>query len=193
MLRAQDGVGACGPCVSLVPIGYRPDKYDDHWRYDPRFTGSFDDDPEPRRDLYGEEADRRSVHSEHSAQSLRSRRSSFSSHSQQVGSCCGLGSGQDRAADVQELISPLCVSKSQVYRSHNVSTGSFHGDYAYSVYAGTFPEWPAVEQGVWALSVLKRFLLAWQGRGVVGLILLGLIPAVPFPGLGLSRGARLPA
>ncbi|KAF7486947.1 protein transport protein Sec16A [Marmota monax] len=125
----------------------RPEKYDDHWRYDPRFTGSFDDDTEPPRDPYGEEVDRRSVHSEHSAQSLRSthslpsRRSSLSSHSHQ----------------------------SQVFRSHNVTTGSFevppppgsfHGDYAYGTYSSNFgsahgfPEysypadtgWPAVDQ-----------------------------------------------
>ncbi|XP_048669273.1 protein transport protein Sec16A isoform X6 [Marmota marmota marmota] len=127
--------------------GDRPEKYDDHWRYDPRFTGSFDDDTEPPRDPYGEEVDRRSVHSEHSARSLRSthslpsRRSSLSSHSHQ----------------------------SQVFRSHNVTTGSFevppppgsfHGDYAYGTYSSNFgsahgfPEysypadtgWPAVDQ-----------------------------------------------
>ncbi|XP_058441895.1 protein transport protein Sec16A isoform X3 [Marmota monax] len=127
--------------------GDRPEKYDDHWRYDPRFTGSFDDDTEPPRDPYGEEVDRRSVHSEHSAQSLRSthslpsRRSSLSSHSHQ----------------------------SQVFRSHNATTGSFevppppgsfHGDYAYGTYSSNFgsahgfPEysypadtgWPAVDQ-----------------------------------------------
>ncbi|XP_021036751.1 protein transport protein Sec16A isoform X5 [Mus caroli] len=125
----------------------RPEKCDDHWRYDPRFTGSFDDDAELHRDPYGEEADRRSIHSEHSARSLRSthslpsRRSSLSSHSQQ----------------------------SQIYRSHHVTggsfeaphaPGSFHGDYAYGTYASNFsgahgfPEysypadtsWPAVEQ-----------------------------------------------
>ncbi|XP_042536870.1 protein transport protein Sec16A isoform X1 [Dipodomys spectabilis] len=127
--------------------GDRLEKCDDHWRYDPRFTGSFDDDTEPHRDPYGEEVDRRSVHSEHSARSLRSghslpsRRSSLSSHSHQ----------------------------SQIYRSQNVTTGSFeapppsgsfHGDYVYGTYGsniGTthgFPEygypvdgtWPAVEQ-----------------------------------------------
>ncbi|XP_045419915.1 protein transport protein Sec16A isoform X7 [Lemur catta] len=127
--------------------GDRPEKSDDPWRYDPRFTGSFDDDPEPHRDPYGEEADRRSVHSEHSARSLRSahslpsRRSSLSSHSHQ----------------------------SQIYRSHNVTAGSyeaplppgsFRGDYAYGTYGSTFhgaqrfPEcgyptdsgWSAVEQ-----------------------------------------------
>lgn len=125
----------------------RPEKCDDHWRYDPRFTGSFDDDAEIHRDPYGEEADRRSIHSEHSARSLRSthslpsRRSSLSSHSHQ----------------------------SQIYRSHHVTggsfeaphaPGSFHGDYAYGTYASNFsgahgfPEysypadtsWPAVEQ-----------------------------------------------
>ncbi|XP_005083704.1 protein transport protein Sec16A isoform X2 [Mesocricetus auratus] len=125
----------------------RPEKCDDHWRYDPRFTGSFDDDTELHRDPYGEEVDRRSIHSEHSARSLRSahslpsRRSSLSSHSHQ----------------------------SQIYRSHNVTggsfeaphaPGSFHGDYAYGTYdnnfsgAHGFPEysypadtsWAAVEQ-----------------------------------------------
>ncbi|XP_052037865.1 protein transport protein Sec16A isoform X4 [Apodemus sylvaticus] len=125
----------------------RPEKCDDHWRYDPRFTGSFDDDTDLHRDPYGEEADRRSIHSEHSARSLRSthslpsRRSSLSSHSHQ----------------------------SQMYRSHHVTggsfegphaPGSFHGDYAYGTYASNFsgahgfPEysypadssWPAVEQ-----------------------------------------------
>ncbi|KAL1787003.1 transport protein Sec16A isoform X7 [Sigmodon hispidus] len=125
----------------------RPEKCDDHWRYDPRFTGSFDDDTELHRDPYGEEVDRRSIHSEHSARSLRSthslpsRRSSLGSHSHQ----------------------------SQIYRSHNVTggsfdaphaPGSFHGDYAYGTYTSNFngahgfPEynysadtsWPAVEQ-----------------------------------------------
>ncbi|XP_066222800.1 protein transport protein Sec16A isoform X6 [Saccopteryx leptura] len=121
----------------------RPERYDDPWRYDPRFTGSFDDDPEPHRDPYGEDADRRSVHSERSGHSLRSapsmhsHHSSFSGHSQQ----------------------------SQVYRSHNVTVGpyeappppgSFHGDYAYDAYSSAqgFPEygypvdagWPTAEQ-----------------------------------------------
>ncbi|XP_050570505.1 protein transport protein Sec16A isoform X15 [Cygnus atratus] len=72
------------------PYGNRHDRYEDHWRYDPRFTGSFDDEAEPHRDPYGDEFDRRSVHSEHSAHSLRSshsvhsHRSSFSSRSQQA-------------------------------------------------------------------------------------------------------------
>ncbi|KAM6400148.1 protein transport protein Sec16A isoform 3-T3 [Rhynochetos jubatus] len=71
------------------PYGNRHDRYEDNWRYDPRFTGSFDDESEPHRDPYGDEFDRRSVHSEHSGHSLRSSRSvhshqsSFSSRSQQ--------------------------------------------------------------------------------------------------------------
>ena len=77
--------------LPLPAASSRPEKYDDRYRYDPRFTGSFDDEPEPPRDPYGEEADRRSEHSAHSARSLRSapslqsRRSSFSAHSRQVG------------------------------------------------------------------------------------------------------------
>ncbi|EMP34624.1 Neurogenic locus notch like protein 1 [Chelonia mydas] len=72
------------------PYGNRQDRYEDHWRYDPRFAGSFDDETEPHRDPYGDEFDRRSVHSEHSAHSLRSshsvhsHQSSFSSRSQQT-------------------------------------------------------------------------------------------------------------
>ncbi|XP_065709599.1 protein transport protein Sec16A isoform X5 [Patagioenas fasciata] len=71
------------------PYGSRYDRYEDNWRYDPRFAGSFDDESEPHRDPYGDDFDRRSVHSEHSGHSLRSSRSvhshqsSFSSRSQQ--------------------------------------------------------------------------------------------------------------
>lgn len=85
--------GSIGPGGTLpeprpLPLCFpRPEKYDDHWRYDPRFTGSFDDEPEPHRDPYGEEVDRRS---EHSARSLHS---SFSSHSHQVGGRAGAGLG----------------------------------------------------------------------------------------------------
>ncbi|XP_049751739.1 protein transport protein Sec16A isoform X1 [Elephas maximus indicus] len=105
--------------------GDRPERYDDPWRYDPRFTSSFEEDAELHREPYGEEGDRRSVHSEHSAQSLHSapslhsRRSSVSAHSQQ----------------------------SQIYRNHNVTAGSydptalpgsFRGDYGYGTYGSDF-------------------------------------------------------
>ncbi|XP_021269478.1 protein transport protein Sec16A isoform X5 [Numida meleagris] len=108
------------------PYGNRHDRYEDRWRYDPRFTGSFDDETEPHRDPYGDEFDRRSVHSEHSGHSLRSshsvhsHRSSFSSRSQQ----------------------------SQLYRSNHDLTAnayettaqavSLHTDYPYGGYAPNF-------------------------------------------------------
>uniref|UniRef100_A0A7M4FWJ9 Protein transport protein sec16 n=1 Tax=Crocodylus porosus TaxID=8502 RepID=A0A7M4FWJ9_CROPO len=132
----------------VYPYSNRQEQYEDHWRYDPRFTGSFDDESEPRRDPYGDEFDRRSVHSEHSSHSLHSsrsihsRHSSFSSRSQQ----------------------------SQLYRSNNDLTAnafeattqpvSLHTNYPYGGYATTFDGqptfteygysgetgWPAVEQ-----------------------------------------------
>ncbi|XP_075761504.1 protein transport protein Sec16A isoform X3 [Pelodiscus sinensis] len=130
------------------PYNNRPDQYEDHWRYDPRFAGSFDDEAEPHKDPYGDEFDRRSVHSEHSAHSLRSshsvhsRQSSFSSRSQQ----------------------------SQLYRSNHDLTAnayetttqpvSLHTDYPYGGYPANFDgqqpftdygypaetEWSSVEQ-----------------------------------------------
>ncbi|XP_030598385.1 protein transport protein Sec16A isoform X3 [Archocentrus centrarchus] len=63
--------------------------YDDQWRYYPGYDASFDDDYRRQGDMYGDDFDRRSVHSEQSAHSVRSshshhsRRSSFSSRSQQ--------------------------------------------------------------------------------------------------------------
>ncbi|XP_061332645.1 protein transport protein Sec16A isoform X5 [Pezoporus flaviventris] len=140
------------------PYGSRHDRYDENWRYDPRFTGSFDDESEPHRDPYGDEFDRRSVHSEHSGHSLRSSRSvhshqsSFSSRSQQ----------------------------SQLYRSNHDLTAntyetaqaaSLHADYPYGGYAPNFdgqqpftdygypPEtgWSAVEQAPLRPSTPEKF------------------------------------
>ena len=71
----------------------RREGYDDPWRYYPGYDSSFDDDYRRQRDAYGEELDRRSLHSEQSAHSIHSshshhsRRSSFSSRSQQVCLC----------------------------------------------------------------------------------------------------------
>ncbi|XP_032564260.1 protein transport protein Sec16A isoform X4 [Chiroxiphia lanceolata] len=141
------------------PYGSRSDRYEDNWRYDPRFTGSFDDDSEPHRDPYGDEFDRRSVHSEHSGHSLRSSRSvhshqsSFSSRSQQ----------------------------SQLYRSNHDLTAnayettaqavSLHTDYPYGGYDASFdgqqpfPDygypaetgWAAVEQAPLRPSTPEKF------------------------------------
>ncbi|XP_010185236.1 PREDICTED: protein transport protein Sec16A [Mesitornis unicolor] len=141
------------------PYGNRHDRYEDNWRYDPRFTGSFDDDSEPHRDPYGDEFDRRSVHSEHSGHSLRSSRSvhshqsSFSSRSQQ----------------------------SQLYRSNHdlmantyettAQAVSLHTDYPYGGYAANFDGqqpftdygyptetgWSAVEQAPLRPSTPEKF------------------------------------
>uniref|UniRef100_A0A3B4W9W6 Protein transport protein sec16 n=1 Tax=Seriola lalandi dorsalis TaxID=1841481 RepID=A0A3B4W9W6_SERLL len=73
---------------SAVPH-IKKDGYEDQWRYYPGYDPSFDDDYHRRGEMYGDEFDRRSVHSEqsahsvHSSQSHHSRRSSFSSRSQQ--------------------------------------------------------------------------------------------------------------
>ncbi|NXX58518.1 SC16A protein, partial [Scopus umbretta] len=141
------------------PYGNRHDRYEDNWRYDPRFAGSFDDETEPHRDPYGDEFDRRSVHSEHSGHSLRSSRSvhshqsSFSSRSQQ----------------------------SQLYRSNHDLTAntyettaqavSLHTDYPYGGYAANFDGrqpftdygyptetgWSAVEQAPLRPSTPEKF------------------------------------
>ncbi|KAL3042079.1 hypothetical protein OYC64_020099 [Pagothenia borchgrevinki] len=66
----------------------RKEGFDDQWRYYPGYDASFDDDYRRRGEAFGDDFDRRSVHSEqsahsvHSAHSNTSRRSSFSSRSQ---------------------------------------------------------------------------------------------------------------
>ncbi|XP_063000942.1 protein transport protein Sec16A isoform X3 [Elgaria multicarinata webbii] len=133
--------------TEAYPTRNSHDRYEDYWRYDPRYVSSFEDDLEPRRDPYGDDFDRRSVHSEHSGRSLHSshslhsRHSSFSSRSQQ----------------------------SQLYRSNqdltagayntDLPSGSFQMDYpsaGYPHYANAqslndydhaaHPAWPAAEQ-----------------------------------------------
>ncbi|XP_060107715.1 protein transport protein Sec16A [Heteronotia binoei] len=114
--------------------------HEDHWRYDPRFAGSFEDDLDPRRDPYGDELDRRSIHSEHSGHSLRSsrsahsRQSSFSSRSQQ----------------------------SQLYRSnHDLTTSAYEvanqpaplqAEYSYGGYSSFESQAPFVEYSYLAKS-----------------------------------------
>ncbi|XP_071622043.1 protein transport protein Sec16A isoform X1 [Heliangelus exortis] len=141
------------------PYGNRRDLYEDNWRYDPRFTGSFDDESEPHRDPYGDEFDRRSVHSEHSGHSLRSSRSVHSHHS----------SFSSRS------------QQSQLYRSNHDLTAntyettaqavSLHPDYSYGGYdpnfdgQQTFTEygypteagWAAVEQAPLRPSTPEKF------------------------------------
>ncbi|XP_061589718.1 protein transport protein Sec16A isoform X5 [Cololabis saira] len=67
----------------------RKEGYEDQWRYYPGYDSSFDEENRRSRDAYGDDFDRRSIHSEqsahsvHSSHSHHSRRSSFSSRSQQ--------------------------------------------------------------------------------------------------------------
>uniref|UniRef100_A0A8C4E3M3 Protein transport protein sec16 n=1 Tax=Dicentrarchus labrax TaxID=13489 RepID=A0A8C4E3M3_DICLA len=80
----------CTCClIYTVHSTHRKEGYDDQWRYYPGYDASFDDDYRRRGETYGDDFDRRSVHSEqsahsvHSSNSHNSRRSSFSSRSQQ--------------------------------------------------------------------------------------------------------------
>jgi len=126
------------PFLASVPVSTRPERYDDPWRYDPRFTGSFDDDPEPHRDPYGEEVDRRSVHSERSAQSLRS---SFSSHSHQS----QIYRNHSMTAVPYEAPHPPGSLPGQyAYGAYGSNFGSAQGfpEYGYPAEAG----WPTAEQ-----------------------------------------------
>ncbi|XP_030896884.1 protein transport protein Sec16A isoform X3 [Leptonychotes weddellii] len=118
--------------------GDRPERYDDPWRYDPRFTGSFDDDPEPHRDPYGEEVDRRSVHSERSAQSLRS---SFSSHSHQSQI---YRNHSVTAVPYEAPHPPGSLPGQYAYGAYGSNFGSVQGfpEYGYPADAG----WPTAEQ-----------------------------------------------
>ncbi|XP_077707537.1 protein transport protein Sec16A isoform X7 [Canis aureus] len=118
--------------------GDRTERYDDPWRYDPRFTGSFDDDPEPHRDPYGEDVDRRSVHSERSAQSLRS---SFSSHSRQSQVYRNHGV---TAASYEAPPPPGSLPGDYAYGAYGSNFGSAQGfpEYGYPAEGG----WPATEQ-----------------------------------------------
>ncbi|KAM6372323.1 protein transport protein Sec16A [Pluvialis apricaria] len=167
------------------PYGNRHDRYEDNWRYDPRFTGSFDDESEPHRDPYGDEFDRRSVHSEHSGHSLRSSRSvhshqsSFSSRSQQ----------------------------SQLYRSNHDLTAntyettaqavSLHTDYPYGGYAANFDGqqpftdygyptetgWSAVEQAPLRPSTPEKFSVPHIcARFGAGGFLIKVLPNLPSEG-----------
>nr|XP_048678642.1 protein transport protein Sec16A isoform X1 [Caretta caretta] len=143
------------------PYDNRQDRYEDHWRYDPRFAGSFDDETEPHRDPYGDEFDRRSVHSEHSAHSLRSshsvhsHQSSFSSRSQQSQL---YRSNHDLTANAYETTTqPVSLHTDYPYSGY---PANFDGqqpftDYGYSAETG----WPSVEQVPSRPSTPEKFLV----------------------------------
>ncbi|KAL4617398.1 protein transport protein Sec16A isoform X1 [Arapaima gigas] len=118
----------------------RREGYDDPWRYDPRYDASFDEDYGRQRDPYGDEYDRRSVHSEHSARSVHSshsqhsRRSSFSSRSQQ----------SQVSRSQQDIVSATYDPSGQPSMpgvfTDNVDAYQYPADYYGS------SGWPAVEQ-----------------------------------------------
>ncbi|KAJ8286576.1 hypothetical protein GJAV_G00040750 [Gymnothorax javanicus] len=122
-----------------------PARADDQWRYDPRYDASFDDEYQRKWTLYGDESDRRSVHSEQSAHSGRSsrsqhsRRSSFSSRSQQSQA---YRSQPDLAAyDPSGQTSSLVVDYSYGQYADNMDRTQTFTDYQYS----RENVWPAVE------------------------------------------------
>ncbi|XP_064165217.1 protein transport protein Sec16A isoform X1 [Anguilla rostrata] len=135
---------------------YPPQQYaarpEDQWRYDPRYDASFDDDYQRKWSQYGDELDRRSVHSEqsahsaHSSRSQHSRRSSFSSHSQQsqvYRSQPDLVSG---GYEPPGQTSSLMVDYSYAPYSDNVDRNQTFTDYPYPGAYSSENAWPAVEQ-----------------------------------------------
>ncbi|RXM94448.1 Molybdopterin synthase catalytic subunit [Acipenser ruthenus] len=123
--------------------------YDDRWQYDPRYDSSFDDENAHPRDPYGDEYDRRSVHSEqsahsvHSSHSQQSRRSSFSSRSQQSQV---YRSQQDLVTAGYEAPSQPAAPADYSYGQYTDNVGGHQGftDYQYPAETG----WQSVEQGI---------------------------------------------
>ncbi|KAG7241191.1 hypothetical protein INR49_025934 [Caranx melampygus] len=129
----------------------RKDGYDDQWRYYPGYDPSFDDDYHRRGDMYGDDFDRRSVHSEqsahsvHSSHSHHSRRSSFSSRSQQSQA---YRSQPDLVSAVYDTTSStLAVDYS--YSSQYPNPGDATQNYSQYMYPSEYPAdstWIAPEQ-----------------------------------------------
>ncbi|XP_058861155.1 protein transport protein Sec16A-like isoform X1 [Acipenser ruthenus] len=125
----------------------RREGYDDRWQYDPRYDSSFDDENAHPRDPYGDEYDRRSVHSEqsahsvHSSHSQQSRRSSFSSRSQQSQV---YRSQQDLVTAGYEAPSQPAAPADYSYGQYTDNVGGHQGftDYQYPAETG----WQSVEQ-----------------------------------------------
>ncbi|KAJ8377624.1 hypothetical protein AAFF_G00255330 [Aldrovandia affinis] len=134
---------------------YYPPQYparpDDQWRYDPRYDPSFDEDYRRKWSHYGDESDRRSVHSEqsahsvHSSHSQHSRRSSFSSRSQQsqvYRSQPDLVSAGYEAGQASSLM----VDYSYGQYPDNVDRSQSFADYQYPAGYPSESAWSAVDQ-----------------------------------------------
>uniref|UniRef100_A0A6Q2Z9N8 Protein transport protein sec16 n=1 Tax=Esox lucius TaxID=8010 RepID=A0A6Q2Z9N8_ESOLU len=137
-------------CARVHLSGIRPQGYDDQWRYYPGYDASFDDDYRRQRDLYGDDFDRRSVHSEQSAHSLHSshshhsRHSSFSSRSQQSQV---YRSQPDLTAVYDPTVSTLPVDYSYGQYPEQTDLGQSFSQYPYtSGYQADDSTWVATEQ-----------------------------------------------
>uniref|UniRef100_A0A3P8X9F1 Protein transport protein Sec16A n=1 Tax=Esox lucius TaxID=8010 RepID=A0A3P8X9F1_ESOLU len=140
----------CYMHLYLSLSGIRPQGYDDQWRYYPGYDASFDDDYRRQRDLYGDDFDRRSVHSEQSAHSLHSshshhsRHSSFSSRSQQSQV---YRSQPDLTAVYDPTVSTLPVDYSYGQYPEQTDLGQSFSQYPYtSGYQADDSTWVATEQ-----------------------------------------------
>ncbi|KAG5834536.1 hypothetical protein ANANG_G00262530 [Anguilla anguilla] len=123
---------------------YPPQQYaarpEDQWRYDPRYDASFDDEYQRKWSQYGDELDRRSVHSEQSAHSAHSSRSQ---QSQVYRSQPDLVSG---GYEPPGQTSSLMVDYSYAPYSDNVDRNQTFTDYPYPGAYSSENAWPAVEQ-----------------------------------------------
>ncbi|XP_039619795.1 protein transport protein Sec16A isoform X5 [Polypterus senegalus] len=167
----------------------RREGYDDRWQYDPRYDSSFDDEFVKRREPYGDECDRRSVHSEHSARSVHStrsqnsRRSSFSSRSQQ---------SQVYRSQPDLVATGYDVSGQPVSGPTNYSYSHYHdnvdGHQGFSEYPyqpGYVPDstWPSVEQVPPRPATPEKFSIPHMcGRFGPGGQLLKVLPNLPSEG-----------
>ncbi|XP_070706135.1 protein transport protein Sec16A isoform X2 [Pempheris klunzingeri] len=128
----------------------RKEGYDDQWRYYPGYDASFDDDCRRRGEMYGDEFDRRSVHSEqsahsvHSSHSHHSRRSSFSSRSQQSQV---YRSQPDLVSAVYDTTaSTLAVDYSYAQYPNQADASQNYSQYLYSSEYTADSNWIATEQ-----------------------------------------------
>ncbi|KAI1904768.1 hypothetical protein AGOR_G00009090 [Albula goreensis] len=142
---------AYGSRDAYYPQQY-PSRADDQWRYDPRYDASFDEDYRQKWSHYGDESDRRSVHSEQSAHSARSsrsqhsRRSSFSSRSQQSQVYRSQPDLVSAGYEPPGQTSSLMVDYSYGQYPDNVDRNQSFADYTYTRGYSSENAWPAVDQ-----------------------------------------------
>ncbi|XP_028666041.1 protein transport protein Sec16A isoform X9 [Erpetoichthys calabaricus] len=167
----------------------RREGYDDRWQYDPRYDSSFDDEFVKRREPYGDDCDRRSVHSEHSARSVHStrsqnsRRSSFSSRSQQSQV---YRSQPDLVATGYDISGqPVSGPTNYSYSHYHDNVDGHQGFSEYPYQPGYVPDstWPSVEQVPPRPATPEKFSIPHMcGRFGPGGQLLKVLPNLPSEG-----------